>query len=287
METQSRELKFSNIDVNKEHYDDVYSHVSVDSIIAKVRNAESFLDRAIKTDTSWHGLFQGDFRHKLKGKNILELGCGDGLNAFIMAKLGGQVTAIDISEQSKVIIEKVNKEFSLPVKAVTGDFSNESFEENSFDVIVGKGFLHHLTHDQEAVYLEKVAKLLKPTGEARFFEPAMNSKLLDNLRWITPVPGRASMLNQKAFAEWKKNDPHPVRNNSTNHFITVGHQYFGLVETVMIGSLERFCRLLPSGKFNSAYRQWAHRVEPHLPRWFRFAAARSQLIIYRDPKIND
>ena len=287
METHLRDSKISNVDKNKDHYDDLYSHVSIESIVAKVRNAESFLDKAIKTDTSWHGLYQGDFRHQLKGKNILELGCGDGLNALIMAKLGGQVTAIDISEQSKVIVDKVNKECSLPVKAITGEFTNESFEENSFDIVVGKAFLHHLTHEQEELYLEKVAKLLKPTGEARFLEPAMNSRMIDTLRWLTPVPGRPSKLNRKAFAEWKENDPHLVRDNSTDHFATVGHIFFDVVETVMIGSLERFCRLIPTGKFNTAYRQWAHRVEPHLPRWFRSAAARSQLIIYRIPKKND
>lgn len=243
METNLRESKISNVAKNKDHYNDLYSHVSAELIVAKVRNSEPFLDKAIKTDTSWHGLYQGDFRHLLKGKNILELGCGDGLNALIMAKLGGQVTAIDISEQSKVIIDKVNKECSLSVRAVTGDFSNELFEENSFDIVVGKAFLHHLTHDQEALYLEKVAKLLKPTGEARFLEPATNSKLLDNLRWLTPVPGRPSKLNQKAFAEWKENDPHPTRDNSTEHFVTVGHNFFDLVETVMVGSLERFVDL--------------------------------------------
>lgn len=273
-----------NITKNEIHYNETYSHIALTMIVNKVNNYQSFLDDAIQTDTSWHGLYYGNFKNCLAGKKVLELGCGDGLNAFIMAKLGAEVFAIDISEQSKRIIETVNRDLRLSVIALSGDFLDIKFDNQSFDFIVGKAFLHHLTHEQERNYLESSARLLKPTGEARFFEPAINNRFLDSLRWITPVPGRPSKLNKKEFEIWKENDPHPERDNGTKHFIEIGNCYFNHVETVMIGSIERLCRIIPTGNFNRKFRRWAHRIEPRLPNWFRYSAARSQLIIYRNPK---
>lgn len=274
----------TNILANKQHYNKLYEKTKVDDIIRKVLNYEAFLDDATRTDTSWHGMYYGDLRNQLAGRKVLELGCGDGLNALIMASLGAKVTALDISDVSEYIVTQVNEQLGTDVQVLTGDFGSMEFEPESFDLIVGKAFLHHLTHDLEAVYLSKAAGLLRRNGEARFFEPAVNSQILDKIRWMVPVPGRPSILNKKAFLSWKENDPHPSRDNSTRHYQDVGLLYFDEVKVVLIGSIERLCRLLPPGNFNRRFRRWAHRVEPSLPHWFRYSAARSQLILYGNPR---
>lgn len=272
-----------NISINEKHYDEVYKSIDISLLVHRIMNRDEFFTDAINTDASWHGFYKGEFADRINGKKILELGSGDGLNAFIMASFGAKVTAIDISPQSKVIIDKANAFLGTSVTALAGDFRQIDFPDK-FDFIVGKAFLHHLNHEVENQYLRKIASLLAQTGEARFFESAVNSPFLDEIRWIIPVPGRPSKLNRKAFDEWKKNDPHPVRDNSTRHYIQTGRQYFNIVETEMIGSLERLYRLLPNGKFNRSYRQFAHKLERKLPRWLRYYAARSQLIVYKDPK---
>jgi hypothetical protein len=169
------------------------------------------------------------------------------------------------------------------VEFVNGDFRHVSVTMGSFDFVIGKAFLHHLTHELETEFLARSALLLKSDGEARFFEPATNSQKLDKLRWMVPVPGRPSILNKRVFAEWKKNDPHPDRDNSSDHYIKSGKRFFSKVEVVPIGTIERFCRLIPEGNFNRKYRRWAHRIQPGLPFWLRHKAARSQLIIYQQP----
>ena len=273
----------TNILVNKQHYDHIYEQTQIENIVHKAIEYKTFLDDAIKTDTSWHGMYYGGFRDRLAGKRILELGSGDGLNAIIMALLGGDVIANDISGATELIINEINNQIGTRVRPLTGDFRLMEFEAGSFDFIVGKAFLHHLTHDLENEYLYKVSMLLKEEGEARFFEPAMNSKSLDRIRWLIPVPGRPSVLNKMAFQVWKENDPHPLRDNSSQHFQEVGKLYFDEINIILIGSIERFCRLLPAGKINRIFRRWAHRIETTLPMWFRYPAARSQLIIFREP----
>jgi SAM-dependent methyltransferase len=277
-------LMETNLLKNKQHYNELYRQIQVQDIVSRAHNFEAFLNDAIKTDTSWHGLYKDDLRNNLAGKKVLELGAGDGLNATMMTLLGAEVVAIDISDLTEIIIKEINKQLGTQIEALIGDFNIMEFQPMSFDFIIGKAFLHHLTHDLEKEYLSKVAKLLRGDGEVRFFEPAMNNKILDKIRWMVPVPGRPSSLNKKAFQEWKDNDPHPERDNSSQHFQQVGELYFDEVNIVPIGSIERLGRLIPLGRFNRKYRRWAHRVELTLPNWFRYSAARSQLIVFRRPR---
>ena len=273
----------TNILTNKEYYNQLYGQTKVQEILSRARNYETFLDDAIKTDTSWHGMYNGGFRDRLVGKKVLELGAGDGLNAAIMAFLGAKVTAVDISDSTGTIIKELNEQLGTQIEALIGDFRILNFQPESFDFVIGKAFLHHLTHDLEEEYLCKVAIVLRKDGEARFFEPAVNNQTLDKIRWMVPVPGRPSILDKRAFQAWKSKDPHPERDNSSDHFQRIGKLYFDEVYIVYIGSIERFCRLIPSGKFNRRFRRWAHRVEPNLPAFFRYFAARSQLIMLRKP----
>lgn len=274
----------ANIEKNKKHYDELYAQIDVDSVVKTVSQADKFLADATRTDTSWHGLYQENFAKKLPGKRVLELGCGDGRNALLMAALGADVVAVDISEGSEIAIRKAADQLKIEnITPITGDFTLLDFEKNSFDFIVGKAFLHHLTHDLESDYLKKMTELLKADGEVRFFEPAVNNKWFDKLRWIVPVPGRPSSLNRKAFQAYHDADAHPDRDNSSGHYRQAASRYFGKVKITPLGSIERYCRLMPNGNFRRRYRRWAHRVERYIPLPLRFAFARSQVIICHQP----
>ncbi len=265
----------------------MYARVQVERLVECVRDSSRFLPDALATDTSWRGLYHGGLENRLRGKRVLELGAGDGLNAMMMAALGADVVANDISEETPKIIERANQMLSLPgrVTGIEGDFLlNEDFKPGSFDLIVGKAFLHHLDHPTEARFMKKVAHLLNPKGEARFFEPALNSKTLDAIRWMIPVTGRPSSFYKRAFAEWKAKDPHPDRDNSSSHYAEAALAEFHDVQIVCIGTLERLHRLLPEGPFNRKFRRGAYRAEEALPRWLQNRLARSQTIICSNPR---
>ena len=279
---QTSELTISR---NREHYDHEYAQVNADILVAKVRRLKTFFDDATKTDTSWHGFYHGGFADRIAKKRVLELGCGNGLNALVMASFGADVVANDLSHETERILSEAASKLQIEnLQVLVGDFATLRFEPRSFDFVVGKAFLHHLTHELEDLYLAKAARLLKPTGEARFCEPAVNSPFLDKLRWMTPVPGRPSMLNRRKFLKYQEQDPHPERDNSSEHFRRVGEKFFFDVGIVPIGSLERFGRIMPQGDFNRRFRRCAHRVEARLPMWFRSKAARSQLIAFGRPR---
>jgi ubiquinone/menaquinone biosynthesis C-methylase UbiE len=269
---------------NQEHYNRKYANFSVNSILWKLDHLDEYLKDAIATDTSWHALYQNDFKSKIKGKKILEMGCGDCTNAAIMSALGAEVYANDIADSSGDIINKINSayKFNFPIKFIKGDFLKNNLEANQFDYVIGKAFLHHLTIPVEKRFLEETARLLKPKGEARFFEPAVNNKFLDFLRWYVPVPGRPSKFQKKAFEQWKFNDPHPDRSFSSKHWEKVGKEYFHSVVIIPLGSIERWSRLLRQKEIKWKFRKWAFKYEKTLPRKLNRSLSRSQLIIYKD-----
>ena len=274
-----------NQEKNKEHYEKVYANYSLKNILYWLNNLEDYFRFATTTETSWFAMYHNDFRNRIDGKKVLEMGCGDCNNAAIMAALGAEVYANDIASASGRIVHELNEnfDFKYPIKFIEGDFLENKLASGRFDFIVGKAFLHHLTIPVERIFLEETARLLKKDGEARFFEPAINNKLFDELRWHVPVGERPSKFNKAAFQKWKKEDPHPDRSLSSEHFKTVGKEFFKEATIIPIGTLERFRRVIRYPKFNKRYTKWALRNEKFLPAVINLPFARSQLIIYKKP----
>tara|TARA_R100000935_G_scaffold56463_1_gene88036 strand:+ start:5121 stop:5975 length:855 start_codon:yes stop_codon:yes gene_type:complete len=279
------EEKDLNQEKNKLHYEVLYANYSISNILHWINNLDKFLDSATTTETSWFGLYQKNFREKIKGKKVLEMGCGDCTNAAVMAALGAQVYANDIASASGGIVRKLNENYTFkhPIVFVEGDFLENDLPSKSVDFVVGKAFLHHLSIPVEKLFLEETARLLKHDGEARFFEPAVNNKLLDKIRWHIPVSGRPSKFDKAAFKIWKDNDPHPDRSFSSNHFIKAGSFFFDHIEVLPVGSLERFSRLMGGGESRNKFKRWALKAEGLLPTELNKSFARSQLIIYKRP----
>lgn len=277
--------KDQNQEKNKLHYEKLYENYSIKNIVYWVNHLDEFLDSATTTETSWFALYQQDFRNRLKGKKVVEMGCGNCVNAAIMAALGAEVYANDIASSSGEIVRKLNEkiDFAYPIKFIEGDFLENDLPSNSFDFVVGKAFLHHLTLPVEELFLKESARLLKDDGQARFFEPAVNSLILDEIRWHIPVGKRPSKFNKSAFKKWKENDPHPDRSFSSKHWEAAGKKFFQEVEIIPVGTLERFSKLLSWGKKRNNFKKWALKNESNLPKFFNKPLTRSQLILYKQP----
>ncbi len=287
---RDRRLEVDATEKNKGHYDALYAKVQVQALVEKIADLERFLPDAIATDTSWHAMYYGGLRDRLGGIRVIELGAGDGLNALVMAALGADVVAVDISEFTPVIIRQAAAELGLAgrLAAYRGNFLEmRDVPPRSFDLVVGKAFLHHLDPVTESRFLRRAAEVLKPDGAARFVEPAVNSTALDTLRYIIPVPGRPSSLNRRAFRAYRDWDPHPLRDNSSGHFRDAAAREFGRVEIACFGCVERLERFFPQGNLCRSFRRMAFRVEQRLPKRCNDFLARSQLIVCSRPMVRD
>ena len=116
------------IAANVAYYDEEYSRLNLDRLIEKLGRWQEVLDELVATHITWHSLYRDAFGRRIAGARVLELGCGDGLNALMMARLGAQVTAVDISPHSERILRAAKARLGPQnVVPVTGDFIQLEF----------------------------------------------------------------------------------------------------------------------------------------------------------------
>lgn len=120
-------------------------------------------------------------------KTVLDLGCGKGETTIELLREGAYVVAIDISPLSIELVKRCAKKegFDNKLTAQCVDATNLStICDESIDIVVGSGILHHLT-DMEKVLLE-IKRVMKPTGYAVFYEPLGMNPALKLYRTLTP-----------------------------------------------------------------------------------------------------
>lgn len=99
-----------------------------------------------------------------KGKRLLEIGCGVGIDLVRFAMGGALVTGVDLSETA-VSLAKRNFELN-GLKADLRIMNGEGleFDDNSFDVVYAHGVLQYTARAETMV--DQIYRVLKPGGEA-------------------------------------------------------------------------------------------------------------------------
>lgn len=136
--------------------------------------------------------------HIKSDMRVLEIGCGEGYFTQHIAKTDAQIVAIDISPD---LIDSAKS--TVTSKNVTFEIENAyemSFDDETFDTIVGSSTLHHLEIDSA---LKEFYRVLKPGGSIYFTEPNMLNphivleRKIPALRKLTGVSP-----NETAFFRW-------------------------------------------------------------------------------------
>jgi 2-polyprenyl-6-hydroxyphenyl methylase/3-demethylubiquinone-9 3-methyltransferase len=112
---------------------------------------------------------------RLRGKSVLDVGCGGGILAEAMAQLGATVTGIDLSEKPLKVAQLHLLESGLAIDyrlASAEDFSIQN--EARFDVVTCMELLEHVPAPASTV--AACAKLAKPGGRVFFSTINRNPK---------------------------------------------------------------------------------------------------------------
>ena len=70
-----------------------------------------------------------------KGDKILEIGAGTGRYSIALAKMGYDVTAVELDESNLKVLRENSKGLDN-LKCYQGDVLNLQFEDNSFDLVL-------------------------------------------------------------------------------------------------------------------------------------------------------
>lgn len=123
----------------------------------------------------------------VKGRRILDLGCGTGWFSIILAKRGAYVHGIDISAKGIDVAERraeingVADRVSFSVMSIY----DLSFEKEYFDEVIGLSVLHHV--NEKKILCNELKRILKPGGRCVFNEPFGESEILEKIRLLVPV----------------------------------------------------------------------------------------------------
>jgi len=115
-------------------------------------------------------------------KNVLDIGCGNGLLSVYLAKMGGRVTAIDnspLAVKNTIALAKMNQVDSL-IEAYRFNAIELNNLGKSFDVVVGKFILHHIEPFEK--FSEILFHILKKGGRGVFFENNSRNPILIFIR---------------------------------------------------------------------------------------------------------
>ncbi|GJE60227.1 class I SAM-dependent methyltransferase [Methylobacterium trifolii] len=112
----------------------------------------------------------------LKGKRVLDLGCGNGGTSLFLAAAGAEVTAVDFSA---VAIDTLNRHVrEAGITNLTGIQADarDIARLGTFDFIFGSFILHHIEPFSE--FSRTLRSTLNAGGKAYFFENNAASNLL-------------------------------------------------------------------------------------------------------------
>ncbi len=98
----------------------------------------------------------------VKGKTILDIGCGGGLISAPLSRLGAKVTGIDADHQAIQVAKTYAKGEGLAIDFIAGAAEDLVKKQQRYDVVLALEIIEHVEHP--ALFLKLCSQLVKPNG---------------------------------------------------------------------------------------------------------------------------
>ncbi len=183
---------------------------------------------------------------ELKGKQVLEIGCGAGSISARLANSGAQLTAIDLTEHAVALARRRFELFGLAGNILQMDARTLKFPTESFDFVWSWGVIHHSSETERII--TEICRVLKPGGEARIMVYHRNS-IWFKVHYVLVrgvLMGELLRLTPQEIAN-KYCDGHIAKFYTAAEFKGKLQPHFGKVEACVYGQKSDLW-LLPAGR---------------------------------------
>ena len=99
---------------------------------------------------------------ELAGKDVLEIGCGTGVHARLLAEAGARLTAVDLTPTAVELTRQRLALAGLDADVREADAESLPFADASFDFVWSWGVVHHSEATDRV--LAEIARVLRPGG---------------------------------------------------------------------------------------------------------------------------
>jgi 2-polyprenyl-3-methyl-5-hydroxy-6-metoxy-1,4-benzoquinol methylase len=117
----------------------------------------------------------------VKGKSVLDIGCGQGMYMLTFLKLGAsRVAGIDILEKDVKISNDVIRKNGFNPEAQVADCTQLPYPKNSFDIVFSGDVFEHITYEQKDKCVREIYRVLKPGAIVTIKTPNLKYQKLTN-----------------------------------------------------------------------------------------------------------
>lgn len=112
----------------------------------------------------------------LAGREVLEIGCGDGTRSVEIAGRCARLRAIDPDEKSVGVARSRN------LKNVTFEVASAEplgFPDHAFDLVLYTLSFHHVPLSRMAAAIDEAIRVVRPDGHIIFLEPTLDGTVFD------------------------------------------------------------------------------------------------------------
>jgi SAM-dependent methyltransferase len=138
----------------------------------------------------------------LRGKRVLDLGCGAGEAAVYFARAGADVVAADLSPGMLEVARRVAALHGVSIGTQACSAENLSaFADASFDIVYAANLLHHVNIER---CLDEVRRVLRTGGIGAFWDPLAHNPAINVYRRMAQAV--------------RTEDEHPLRRSEMRWF---------------------------------------------------------------------